>query len=133
MENYGNGIGRWRTGLGQGQFKGRVENMFDSFDDNHIKSSMTLETIQEGLKNSIKEDQQAGANGSAKHKKKKSDDATKEDEHFGELDEALEDFISMVKQAATTKKRIEEQLVSQDHLAQARSVEEEVSDGKLHS
>lgn len=81
-----------------------------SFDDNHIKEQQTLETIQEGLQNSIKDDQQSGAN--AKQKMKKSDSAKKE-EHLGDPDEALEEFINMGKQAATAKKRIEAQNVGQ--------------------
>ena len=43
--------------LAKASLRGRVENMFDSFDDNHIKEQHTLETIKEGLQNSIKDDQ----------------------------------------------------------------------------
>ena len=118
--------------LAKASLRGRVENMFDSFDDNHIKEQQTLETIQEGLKNSIKEDQQAGANGSAKQKKKKSDDANKE-EHLGDPDEALEDFISMGKQAATTKKRIEEQLVESQKIILLKQGAKKRKRRKLHS
>ena len=41
--------------LAKASLRGRVENMFDSFDDNHIKEQHTLETIKEGLQNSIKD------------------------------------------------------------------------------
>ena len=39
--------------LAKASLRGRVENMFDSFDDNHIKEQHTLETIKEGSEVSI--------------------------------------------------------------------------------
>ena len=107
--------------LAKASLRGRVENMFDSFDDNHIKEQHTLETIKEGLQNSIKDDQQAGANGSAKQKKKKSDDANKEEEKLGDPDEA-EDFISM--EQAYRQKHRTSIVESQNHLAKAKQEEE---------
>ena len=126
----GNGLDDGELDLAKASLRGYVENMFDSFDDNHIKEQQTLETIQEGLKNSIKEDQQAGANGSAKQKKKKSDDANKEEEHLGDPDEALEDFIS-IKQAATTKSA--SKTISRVIKSLLKQGAKRKFDGKLHS
>eukprot|EP00943_MAST-04B_sp_MAST-4B-sp1_P008471 g8471.t1 len=43
--------------------RGRVESMFDTFDYNHVKEQKTLETIQEGLSNTVKNDQQNDGGG----------------------------------------------------------------------
>eukprot|EP00945_MAST-04E_sp_MAST-4E-sp1_P008124 g8124.t1 len=96
--------------------RGRVENMFDTFDDRNKMGQVTLESVKEGLINTQADEQADPKNA----KKKQRQNSGTEDP-----DDALAEFASEAKKAAAVKKRIEDRLVeSQDHLQKAIQEEE---------
>ena len=94
--------------------RGRVEHMFDSFEEKHNMGLSTLESVKEGLQLTQKPSTPlTGARG------------TQDDGGIGDPDDAMQQMLQGAKKAEDTKKRIEERLKeSQNHLAKARLEEE---------